>query len=449
MLACVVGLWVANPEHGPFAVWTLTFPDILVLALGFLIGVGVDLRAVDRPRLSRSKPVLPGYAQNVLFGLAAVALFALLLDRPLLTSRAFLLSFGATLLACRLLVRFTSRILLVQLRARGRNLRNVVVIGSGERALQLARAIERNSHYGYHVVGHVDRELKHPELPRPYLGPTSSFQEILANTQIDEVFVALPVRTFYDDMREVVDVCAEQGIPVHIEAEFFSLSLANATMDELAGKPILTLVSSGPMKGIAYLMKRSFDFIGAMIILTVLSPLLIGIALAILVTMGRPIFHVAPRIGFRRKVFPCLKFRTMVRDADALQAELEAKNEAVGPNFKLKNDPRITPLGRWLRRYSLDEFPQLLNVARGEMSLVGPRPLPVRDVERFDHAAINRRFCVWPGLTCIWQISGRSELDFEEWLRLDLEYIEKWTLLLDLKILLLTIPAVLSARGAY
>jgi lipopolysaccharide/colanic/teichoic acid biosynthesis glycosyltransferase len=179
-----------------------------------------------------------------------------------------------------------------------------------------------------------------------------------------------------------------------------------------------------------------------------LSPLMLLIAVAIKVTSPGPAFFVRERYGFRKRRFRMFKFRTMVQHADKLQAGLESQNEVKGPAFKIRNDPRITPLGRILRKTSLDEIPQFLNVLKGEMSLVGPRPLPIRDVSRFDDAALMRRFSVKPGLTCLWQINGRSDTDFESWINLDLKYIDEWSLGLDLKILLQTVPVVLKARGA-
>ena len=203
------------------------------------------------------------------------------------------------------------------------------------------------------------------------------------------------------------------------------------------------------MDGIPYLMKRTLDRIGAAVLMLLLSPLFLAISLAIRVTMGSPVLFRQPRVGYQRRVFTCYKFRTMVNDADERMAELEDMNEADGPVFKIKNDPRVTPLGAWLRRTSMDELPQLINVLKGDMSLVGPRPLPLRDVNLFDRPALNRRFSVWPGITCTWQVSGRSDTSFEDWISLDLDYVDNWSLGKDLQILLRTVQAVVKGRGAY
>jgi exopolysaccharide biosynthesis polyprenyl glycosylphosphotransferase len=191
------------------------------------------------------------------------------------------------------------------------------------------------------------------------------------------------------------------------------------------------------------------DVVGALILLVLLSPLLLGVALIIKLASPGPILFRQQRCGLNGQPFTMVKFRSMVSDAEQHKHELAVLNEMAGPVFKLTNDPRVTPIGRLLRRFSIDEFPQLLNVLRGEMSLVGPRPLPVEEVERFDDPAHRRRLSVKPGLTCLWQISGRNNVrDFKDWVRLDLEYIDHWSLWLDLKILCRTIPVVLAGTGA-
>jgi exopolysaccharide biosynthesis polyprenyl glycosylphosphotransferase len=196
------------------------------------------------------------------------------------------------------------------------------------------------------------------------------------------------------------------------------------------------------------LVKRAIDIAGAIVGLVVFGPAMLIIAAAIRLTSPGPALFTQERYGLRKRRFRMYKFRTMVQDAEQLQANLESQNESRGPAFKIKNDPRITPIGSFLRKTSLDEFPQFLNVLRGEMSLVGPRPLPLRDVSRFDDASLMRRFSVKPGLTCLWQINGRSDTDFERWIELDLQYIDTWSLSLDLEILAKTFPSVLRGQGA-
>jgi exopolysaccharide biosynthesis polyprenyl glycosylphosphotransferase len=201
-------------------------------------------------------------------------------------------------------------------------------------------------------------------------------------------------------------------------------------------------------EGVDYVVKRTFDVVIASLLLIALSPLLVLIAIAVKLSSRGPVLYHSIRVGIGGEAFACLKFRTMFVDAEALQAELEAHNEATGALFKIRDDPRLTRVGRRLRRYSLDELPQLVNVLRGQMSLVGPRPLPKRDVARFDDASLMRRFSVKPGLTCLWQINGRSDTDFDRWIELDLRYIDTWSLALDFAILAKTLPTVIRGQGA-
>jgi exopolysaccharide biosynthesis polyprenyl glycosylphosphotransferase len=195
-------------------------------------------------------------------------------------------------------------------------------------------------------------------------------------------------------------------------------------------------------------MKRGFDVAVASLLLLLLLPVLLSVAIAVKLSSRGPIFFLQDRIGLNKRRFKIWKFRTMVPGAEKLMATVEARNEATGPVFKMKNDPRVTPVGRWLRRTSLDELPQLFNVLMGDMSLVGPRPLPVRDYEGFNQDWQRRRFSIKPGITCLWQVNGRSGISFDQWMRLDLQYLDEWSLWLDLKILAKTVPAVLKGAGA-
>ncbi len=212
--------------------------------------------------------------------------------------------------------------------------------------------------------------------------------------------------------------------------------------------PAQSTVSFGVAPHWKRVLKRILDFTLALTLLVIYSPLFAVVAILIKLTSRGPVFFVQERIGLNKRKFRLLKFRTMVVDAEKRMAELEHLNEASGPVFKIKNDPRVTRLGRLLRRTSIDEFPQLINVFRGDMSMVGPRPLPVRDVNGFNQEWQRRRFSVIPGITCLWQINGRNNVDFDRWMQLDLYYIDHWSLWLDLKILLKTVPAVIKGSGA-
>jgi exopolysaccharide biosynthesis polyprenyl glycosylphosphotransferase len=228
--------------------------------------------------------------------------------------------------------------------------------------------------------------------------------------------------------------------------EVFDVSLARPRIEAEQESPVVSF--KVVHDDARLLVKRAIDILVATVGLIVFGPLMLLIAAAIKLSSPGPVLFVQERYGLRKRRFRMYKFRTMVPDAERLQGALESQNEVSGPAFKMRNDPRITPLGHFLRRTSLDEFPQFLNVLKGEMSLVGPRPLPLRDVSRFDRAALMRRFSVKPGLTCLWQINGRSDTDFERWIELDLQYIDTWSLSLDLEIIAKTFPTVLAGRGA-
>ena len=271
---------------------------------------------------------------------------------------------------------------------------------------------------------------------------------VIADQPIDEVLVALPMDKYGSLVETIVNQCEEQGIIVRVRTGMSRLQIARSYVDEVQGVPVMTF-QSGPPDSWQLIMKRVIDILGSIALLLVLAPLFVVVMVLIRLESRGSIFFAQERIGLNKRRFRMLKFRTMVDGADRLQHTLEGLNEADGPVFKIKKDPRITRVGKLLRRFSIDEFPQLINVFMGDMSLVGPRPLPLRDVERIDIRWQKRRFSIKPGITCLWQVSGRSNIGFNEWVRLDLDYIDRWSLGLDLLILLKTIPAVFRGPGAY
>jgi exopolysaccharide biosynthesis polyprenyl glycosylphosphotransferase len=282
-----------------------------------------------------------------------------------------------------------------------------------------------------------------------HLGTLQDFDVVMEREVIDEVVISLPIHSCYERIKPLIDVCEAQGIRVHLLLDFFQLKLARAHATEFSGVPILTLATSMIAVWPATL-KRAFDLVVSVTLVLLLAPLLLLIAVLIKLTSPHsPVLFVQTRVGYNRRHFKMFKFRTMVPDAEKRQADLETLNEAQGPVFKIKHDPRITPLGSWLRKTSLDELPQLFNVIKGDMSLVGPRPLPLRDVQRFEEAWLKRRFSVKPGITCLWQINGRSDINFDKWIEQDLAYIDQWSFGLDLKILAKTVPVVLKGTGAH
>jgi exopolysaccharide biosynthesis polyprenyl glycosylphosphotransferase len=249
-------------------------------------------------------------------------------------------------------------------------------------------------------------------------------------------------------IESIIQLCETEGVEAWLVADFFATQIAHASFDEMFGSPLLVFRTT-PETSWQVFAKMIMDFFGALVLIIVTSPLMLFSMLLVKFTSPGPILFRQERSGINGTPFTIYKFRTMMTNAEQMKHELASMNEMTGPVFKITNDPRITPVGKFLRKYSLDELPQLFNIVRGEMSLVGPRPLPVDEVKRFNDLAHRRRLSVKPGLTCLWQVGGRNKIsDFKEWVRLDLEYIDNWSIWLDIAILFRTIPAVFAGSGA-
>jgi exopolysaccharide biosynthesis polyprenyl glycosylphosphotransferase len=329
--------------------------------------------------------------------------------------------------------------------------RKVLIVGANARSLDLAKVIRSRKSLGFEVLGFVDTTSEHaPGLEAAgftRVAALSEFRDYLAKTVVDEVLICLPTKSQFDEVARVLEACEEQGVMVGVLRDLFPGRLDYSRVLQFSDHTIISVYPHGIYGGRAAI-KRSFDLFVSLLLLAALSPVFLAIALLIKLGDPGPIFFSQERVGLNKKRFRMLKFRTMVPNAEARQRELEAMNEAQGPAFKIKHDPRVTRLGRILRRLSLDELPQLINVVRGEMSLVGPRPLPVRDYEGFSEDWHRRRLSVRPGMTGLWQVYSRDHQAFDEWMKLDLEYIDRWSLLLDVKVMLFTLPAMLRGSGA-
>ena len=327
--------------------------------------------------------------------------------------------------------------------------RRALIVGSGPHAVRVCRDLSGDPATSYRVMGFVDT-VSDTTVPRSRfvarrtVGSLDELESILVREHIDEVHVGLPIRSHYPQIQETIRVCERVGVKLMYRADVFDTVLARPQMDSSARRVALRVVT----EGFPVVIKRAIDLVGATAVLIAVSPLLLATAIAIKLTSEGPIIFGQERYGLNRRRFRMLKFRTMVQNAERLQAALESQNEAQGPVFKIARDPRITRIGRILRRTSIDELPQLFNVLKGDMSLIGPRPLPLRDVAKFTRTSDMRRFSVRPGLTGLWQVSGRSTLDFDSWIRFDLHYIDNWSLRLDAIILARTIPAVIRGTGA-
>ena len=340
-------------------------------------------------------------------------------------------------------------VLATSLSPRLRHKRAAVVIGTGRRA-ELLKASLVSQYSPIELFGCVDDEnLTDADGAlggSTYLGPISNLPEILKTHPIELVLICLPIRSKYDDIQRVIDICETVGVESHYMRTIFTTARARVQAHSQVPHDF-SIISSFPPDPMQHV-KRLLDLIGASVILLLASPIMIATAIAVRFTSQGPVLFIQHRYGKNRKRFPMFKFRSMVSDAEKRQADLETLNEAQGPVFKLKRDPRVTRVGAFIRKTSIDELPQLFNVLRGEMSLVGPRPLPHRDVSKFEEPWLLRRFSVRPGLTCIWQVNGRSNTSFDDWMRQDLAYIDQWSISLDLHILFRTVPAVLKGSGA-
>jgi len=346
-----------------------------------------------------------------------------------------------------LLSRVTVCLFHLYIRPHLRRSRYAVIVGGGSRAARFLEELKLHPEWDYKCLGYVDSTaMEIPGQSWPLLGRINDLEDILMKQVVDEVVVALPLKTQYAAIDRTISICERIGVPVQYCEDLFDAPRSGHCYREQHDnrKVVLKMVQ----EDYRHRIKRAFDIVGAGFGLLLCAPLFLVVAILIKATSKGPVLFRQERYGLGKRTFRIYKFRTMVENAEAAQAALEHMNENSGPVFKIFRDPRITRVGAFLRRTSIDELPQLFNVLKGEMSLVGPRPLNLRDVGRFSEAWLMRRFSVKPGLTCLWQISGRSTVSFDRWIELDLHYIDNWSLQMDLKILAMTVPAVLRGTGA-
>ena len=364
-------------------------------------------------------------------------------------SRFVVLTFAITDLFVLLMVRLAVMKYYFSSIKNVKNALKILIIGTGERARELATKLREQAEWGLNIVGYLDPDAERVgnEIDGALvLGTINNIHECLKKHVVDEVIIAIP-RSLLKDAEPIAWACMEEGIKLRFMADIFNLQMANVSLTIAGDLPLLTLepIACDDSK---LFWKRIFDLVVTTLSMPIILPILAVVAIAVRLDSPGPAFFVQQRVGLRKHLFSMFKFRSMYVDAEERLKEIEHLNEADGPIFKMKNDPRVTRVGKFIRKTSIDELPQLFNVLRGEMSLVGPRPMSIRDVDLFEKGIQRKRFSVKPGITCIWQISGRSELTFDQWLELDLEYIDNWSFFLDLSILFKTIPAVLKSRGA-
>lgn len=347
------------------------------------------------------------------------------------------------LLFSRLLIFFIA----TNVRRRGYNYRNLLLVGSGRRAEDFMRLIARHSEWGYRVISVLDKDpQKIGQMFGDFkIGDLMEMPTLLENHVIDEVVFVVP-RNWLKEIEKSILYCEAIGIPATLSTDFFDLEIASGVPKELDGFTYLTF-ETRQLRDPELLIKRTVDIIFSTAILAVSFPFLFAIAAAVKSTSKGPIFFKQTRCGRNGRQFMLYKFRSMVDNAEQQLENLRMHNQMSGPVFKMADDPRLTKIGRWLRKTSLDEFPQFWNVLKGDMSIVGPRPPISSEVEKYEPWQ-RRRLSMKPGITCLWQISGRNQIDFDEWMKLDLRYIDRWSLWLDIVIILLTVRAVISGRGA-
>jgi exopolysaccharide biosynthesis polyprenyl glycosylphosphotransferase len=333
-------------------------------------------------------------------------------------------------------------------RSRGFNFRTALLVGTGPKAAQFGDFLEGHPHWGFRVIGYLDDDGGEIALRNrwPCLGRITDMETVLSSEVVDEVIFVIE-KGKLGEYEEALLVAERHGVRAHVSLDIFPHVLARPVLEELDGIPLLTFTTT-PSNPAELATKRAIDLVLALALFLVTLPVQMLAALAILLgSGGGPVLFRQVRCGLNGRLFTLLKFRTMEPGAEDRLTEISHLNEMTGPVFKVRRDPRLTPVGKLLRRLSIDELPQLWNVIAGNMSLVGPRPPLPEEVSRYEPWQ-RRRLSMKPGLTCLWQVSGRSELDFDRWMALDLKYIDTWSPLLDLKILLKTVPAVLSGRGA-
>lgn len=400
-------------------------------AITTVVAMGFSFLFVDRPAAAlSSRPSSLTLGDNV--------------------SRGVLLLVPAVLFLLVAAKTWLVRRFLVGLRRRGLNYRSLLLVGSGETLRQFIALVHSHPFWGFKIVGIIDDSGREAKVVsnHPVVGALSSLWSYLDAHPVDEV-VFIPARRSLEELTPYFEGCEEMGVRTRLALNFFRHTIAHPVLDSYQGVPVVTYSPTREINT-ALLFKYAFDRVAAFAALLLLSPVFLVTAILVKATSrswSDPIFYGQIRSGLNGKPFRMWKFRSMYVNADKELEKLRAANEMGGPVFKMKHDPRITPVGRWLRKLSIDELPQLWNVLVGDMSLVGPRPPLPSEVARYDRWQ-RRRLSMKPGITCLWQVNGRNHLSFDRWMQLDLEYIDNWSLGLDFKILFKTVYVVATGYGA-
>ena len=406
--------------------------------------IGYWLEVYDRLDSAHPRVILRDTLRQCVLGTIVLVLLEFLLRLDL--SRAFLLAFAGYSWIFLCLFRWRAASVVGLIRREFGQSQNVMVVGTGEAAVRLAQLLEKSSAYGVQLMGFVRESAEAAPVAGKYpVHELHDLPDLLRRQVVDEIIFAVESRHLHD-LEEVFLLCDEEGVRTHVAVDFFPHVNSSVYLDRLGPAPLLTFAAA-PDDEVLLFVKRVTDVALASAGLVLLSPLMLLIVILVRITSPGPAIFRQVRCGLNGRRFVCFKFRSMCDGAELMRPALEHLSVRETA-FKLQDDPRLTPVGRFLRKFSIDELPQLWNVVKGEMSLVGPRPAVPEEVEKYKRWQ-RRRLRMRPGLTCLWAISGRDHVDFETWMKLDMQYIDAWSLGLDWKIILQTIPQVLLGKGAH
>jgi exopolysaccharide biosynthesis polyprenyl glycosylphosphotransferase len=450
VLAYAVWNWLRVNSRGALGSEIHLTSDLYLVAVGFSavwVIVLAKMNAYTYQRFTSLQHEIVIVLKASLIG--TLTIFAVIFGlRVGYVARTYVCIFFLSNAVCLVLQKAVMFRIAQKVRERGRNRKRVIVAGTGVAGYNFVKTTEANLGWGLDIVGVValnGKERLEEFHGKPLLGDASAMEDILHNHQVDEVVICASAKEL-GHTEAVFDVCEREGVQVRLNSDFFGRLAKGVSVDNVYGLPIISFSAVPGNEWLLYT-KRLIDIVGSLLCLAVLSPLFAIIAFLIKLTSPGPVFYRWNVIGFNKKPFASWKFRTMIVNADEMKEQLMRHNEMSGPVFKMKNDPRTTEIGRILRKYSLDELPQLWSVLKGDMSLVGPRPAGPRELIRYESWQ-RRKLSIKPGMTCLWQVSGRNRInDFNEWCLLDLQYIDNFSLWLDLKILFRTIVAVAKGTG--
>jgi exopolysaccharide biosynthesis polyprenyl glycosylphosphotransferase len=449
LVAYSVAVWLTLPVKISVITSFIHHIGLFFIFSGFWCWVAVDRGLWEKRGGGNILAYFPLIVRAVT-GAMVFSVFVTVSVTDLPISREFLAVFCIATMIFLPLFRALFQGAMLLLHVQGIYSKSILVVGANPRSANLVSLLNTHPVHGCKVEGFLDDDLERRPILEgsgaPWLGRFDDLETTIREKGISEVLIALPIRSYSDIVDQMARTCDDCGVSAHFLTDLFPLKIAKSNLLYMEDIPLLSL-STIPESPGELALKRALDLLVSSVLLLALFPVFIGTAITIKLDSPGPVFFLQDRAGRNGRRFRMIKFRSMRQDAEKMREELEKFNQVDGPAFKMKNDPRVTPVGRFIRKYSIDELPQLINVWLGEMSLVGPRPPLMHHAEQYTWDQ-RRRLSVKPGMTGLWQVSGRSDIGFEEWLEMDLSYIDTWSFVQDLVILVRTIPAVLRGRGA-